>query len=327
MSDPCAGHECDHCPRCDKGRCCRSDNARYTLPAEGSWQPVNGEVGVRNTDGDRMECHACGGWYRTVAGHAWQAHDLTADEYRALFGLSNRGLVGESLAVSQSERMKRRIDDGSLILPRNRVTPEQHAAARTSAETRRGRVVTAARMGPASRTPDVIEKIRTTRRRNATVMAQCVVCGSEFEVLRYRLTKTCGREQCLRSRLSESTPEKRATAQANIARATEVQRDLWQDPEWRARLLEARRPASEARKNRVTKPCSECGSPFEVIPSHADKVWTCSPSCSSKRRSRAQTGRSQTPEARARIAAAKREWWASRAHKAEIKSDISPQRA
>ena len=48
-----------------------------TLPALGEWDgPVYGELGVLATDGTRLECHACGGWYVSLAGHALPAHGL-----------------------------------------------------------------------------------------------------------------------------------------------------------------------------------------------------------------------------------------------------------
>jgi len=129
MMDPCAGHDCDHCPRCDKGRCCRSDNANYQLPAEGSWQPVYGEVGKRNTDGVKMECHACGRWYPWVGKHAAEAHDITAREYRAMFGLNGVGLSGEAL-LAKRQRIAHDLYDAGIIgqnaMPQQ--TPEQVAA-------------------------------------------------------------------------------------------------------------------------------------------------------------------------------------------------------
>src|SRR5918911_4025764 len=61
-------------------------------------EPVYGERGVLATDGTHVQCHACGGWFRSLATHAWRAHGLSADAYRALFGLRARtGLLGPAL--------------------------------------------------------------------------------------------------------------------------------------------------------------------------------------------------------------------------------------
>jgi hypothetical protein len=62
------------------------------------WEgPMYGALGVRTFDDDKMECHVCGRCYRSVAGHAVQAHGLPAHKYKELFGLSDcRGLVGKA---------------------------------------------------------------------------------------------------------------------------------------------------------------------------------------------------------------------------------------
>ncbi len=39
----------------------------YELPELGAWEgPIHGEPGVLASDGDRVQCHACGGWYKSV---------------------------------------------------------------------------------------------------------------------------------------------------------------------------------------------------------------------------------------------------------------------
>ena len=43
---------------------------RDQLPGPGEWDgPVFGELGVLAVDGDRVRCHACGRWYRSLAAH------------------------------------------------------------------------------------------------------------------------------------------------------------------------------------------------------------------------------------------------------------------
>jgi len=72
-------------------------------------EPIYGEPGVLRTDGDRVECHICGGWYKLLGGHVFQAHGVYADTYRLLFGLRMRtGLAGEAL------RAQRRASSGHL---------------------------------------------------------------------------------------------------------------------------------------------------------------------------------------------------------------------
>ena len=74
----------------------RTDGRRHDSPTEaqlpqlGEWdRPVHGELGALavESDGSRVQCHACGQWFKAVAHHARQAHLLTPDEYRAIFQL------------------------------------------------------------------------------------------------------------------------------------------------------------------------------------------------------------------------------------------------
>jgi hypothetical protein len=99
VSGCCTGHGCDECSTCLRGRCCRRDNPDYRLPTLGDWDgPLFGDLGRLNDDGDRVECHACGGWYRLLATHL-PVHDLTAREYKRIFGLPlSQGLVGRTLS-------------------------------------------------------------------------------------------------------------------------------------------------------------------------------------------------------------------------------------
>src|SRR5436190_24328321 len=82
-------------------------NGPPSLPACGDWEgPIYGELGVlaETPDGDQVRCHACGGWYRSLATHAVRAHGLTAAEYRAIFGLRARtALAGAALRTRRRE--------------------------------------------------------------------------------------------------------------------------------------------------------------------------------------------------------------------------------
>lgn len=131
---PCAGHLCDNCRICQRGRCCRNDNPDYKLPGLGEWDGViYGELGILRDDGGRFECHCCGHWYVSLQCHAWRAHDLTADEYRAIFGLNrNTSLQSPQMRVGVSESIRRRMDQIRDTLAagrakRDAATPEQRA--------------------------------------------------------------------------------------------------------------------------------------------------------------------------------------------------------
>ena len=69
-------------------------------PVVGDWPgPIHGELGVLAGDGQRVQCHVCGRWFKSLAAHASMLHGLSPDEYRATFGLRARtALVGQALS-------------------------------------------------------------------------------------------------------------------------------------------------------------------------------------------------------------------------------------
>jgi len=77
------------------------------LRALGEWEGATyGELGVlaAEPDGGRIQCHACGKWFRFLAAHVWQRHRLTADEYRAIFGLkTTTGLMNPNMKDRRRE--------------------------------------------------------------------------------------------------------------------------------------------------------------------------------------------------------------------------------
>ncbi len=132
MSDPCEGHDCDGCRTCLRGRCCRRDNRAYTLPTLGDWDgPVFGKIGVLYDDGQRAECHCCGRFFGNLGNHALRTHDLTPDEYKAIFGLNaTRSLAGPAThdlhrrnMLAQPARFARLAEVGRRVLAE--MTPEQ----------------------------------------------------------------------------------------------------------------------------------------------------------------------------------------------------------
>jgi len=94
----CSDHPCDGCTRCTRGQCCRRDRP---LPPLGDWEgPIYGELGVLavDEDGQQVQCHICGGSFRSVGVHAVQAHQVSAREYKAIFGLR----LGTALVAPES---------------------------------------------------------------------------------------------------------------------------------------------------------------------------------------------------------------------------------
>jgi len=67
--------------------------------------PVHGRVGVLAADGERVQCHVCGGWFANLGQHATFGHGLDVDEYRRRFGLkATTGLVGSALRAALARR-------------------------------------------------------------------------------------------------------------------------------------------------------------------------------------------------------------------------------
>jgi len=51
-----------------------------------------------------VRCNACGAWFEALGGHIRRAHQLLADEYKAMFGLNaGTGLVSPAVRQRQQE--------------------------------------------------------------------------------------------------------------------------------------------------------------------------------------------------------------------------------
>lgn len=76
-----------------------------------------GRLGIREIIGDKMECHICGGFYRSVGTHAVQAHDISAATYKERFGLNKLdGLVGPATRALQAANAARPGHPGTAYL-------------------------------------------------------------------------------------------------------------------------------------------------------------------------------------------------------------------
>lgn len=218
---------------------------RDRLPALGEWDgPIFGELGALAVDGDRVQCHACGLWYRSLASHAAQAHRLLADEYRALFGLNAMtGLVGQTLRARFAELAERAFAPywPARAAQNRALTWEERSrrmrgrelrleAKRNPANRRTWREAGA--KGQAShvarlRDPAYRESWRRelSLARGGRVVVACVVCGAPFEVtpslVRGGRGKTCGeackRELRRRYLVARQSPEWRARARAGAS--------------------------------------------------------------------------------------------------------------
>ncbi len=110
----------------------RADPApRGALPALGDWNgPIHGALGVLETDGERVCCHACGLWFKALAQHVRRTHLLMPEEYRAIFGLN----ASTALDAPALRATKRR--NSAPVLARYRPL-NQHVVKQQTTEERR----------------------------------------------------------------------------------------------------------------------------------------------------------------------------------------------
>lgn len=191
---PCAGHFCDNCAICRKGRCCRRDNPDYRLPTIGEWDgPIYGEIGVLAEDGDKVECHCCGERFVSLPSHIVWKHDLNSDEYRAIFGLNrHRALLGKAARERRSQWAASRTEFNAAMLEKAReiletVTPEQKSEWHDRPFRPEGRAAISAGRG-------------------GQKFYECVICGKMTQHLWAPKMKTCGPEcaATLRSQLAKA---------------------------------------------------------------------------------------------------------------------------
>ena len=79
-----------------------------------SGEPYYALIGQMRYDGDRVQCHLCGRWFKMVGGnHTISAHDMTVAEYRELFRLNgNVSTVAPETAERKRETMLAQIASG-----------------------------------------------------------------------------------------------------------------------------------------------------------------------------------------------------------------------
>jgi len=223
---PCAGHACDQCSICRRGRCCRRDRPDYRLPTLGDWkEPIVGQLGVLATDGEKVRCHICGRYFRYLANHVWRTHDMWADQYRAFFGLNvTTGLVGPATRALQAQIARQVFHDywdGEIartlpIEQRNRykkgrshrleskLHPELKEQQRERARQRHARGEWQVPGFPPEASSKGVARFRelmqdpeyraefskkAVEARGARVQTTCVVCGISFETVAYVLRK------------------------------------------------------------------------------------------------------------------------------------------
>ena len=125
----CVGHRCDQCADCADGVCCGESMRDDHLPVVGTWTGVTyGTVGALSFIDGRVQCHACGLTFLMLGKHLAAAHGITADEYRAYFGLcAGTGLTSPDTHANRIENGRRRAESGMPGSPLATMTSEQRS--------------------------------------------------------------------------------------------------------------------------------------------------------------------------------------------------------
>lgn len=135
----CLGHSCDRCSLCTAGICCGADVITLNLPEEGSWpENIQLPLGELSSTSDGLViCHICN-WEGHALGHHIKVHNISADQYRAYFGLcSSQGLVSNTLHQKfVSAGKKSSTKNEALLEWNNKVTSEQRSIIVTNREQR-----------------------------------------------------------------------------------------------------------------------------------------------------------------------------------------------
>jgi hypothetical protein len=213
----CPDHACDSCRSCRSGRCSGKDRPlQVRFGDTGMWEgPVFGQFGVLETDEDgRLQCHICGEWRVSVAAHSSQAHRISADEYRALFGLrADTGLVGPGLRARLQQLAAENLtgySDQLKTIPRP-VPRGYHWRLESRLDPANRRAWEAFAQTHGEQLARNLDGIRQSRREAATVT--CVICQKVFanrnQGRRARVcSQACDRERRRRLLLADPISER-----------------------------------------------------------------------------------------------------------------------
>lgn len=238
-----------------------------------------GTIAVLWDDGDRAECHVCGERFQHLGHHVWAAHDLTADEYRAIFGLaSTTGLIGPALRkVRQADAIAREIWRNC---PPVEWTPEQRRYFRrrhtlaTEVKRRRGWRDAQRRKGQARRVERFCKVCGNgpldNKRRTVTCSPKCSARALSAAATRPLTSRAC--RWCAQAFMPDQSHPKRTTC--SDACSAELRRGL-----------AAERGTQRRERGLVETACVVCGTPIRVNRwrlEHGLAGKTCSPQCARK---------------------------------------------
>ncbi len=210
----------------------------------------------------RVQCHCCGGWYRSLQAHVAMEHGLKADDYRAAFGLNyTQGLQCSELRQRKSEQSSLRYQLGMMPFIKGGNKPGATDKTRGRAQRRQ------AYMAMVKAHP------------KAFIDTHCIVCDGVFRTSAAHPRLTCS-DRCRALRRVDDI------SQRGSQQAKQFWVSLNSNPEARSAFLMAR---AEARRGpTLEKTCLVCKKAF-TVPEYRAALKTCGAStCVNALRSQTQ---------------------------------------
>ncbi len=210
--------------------------------------PIHGLRGVLADDGERAQCHICGGFYGNLGGHVRRQHDVGPADYKKRFGLkAGTGLVGPALKDVRRRQALARM--------------EQPAYAAFVAAAKRA----VAEMTPEQRSPRGRRRRLELRLDPARAANDLAALERANEVLAQR------RSQGTYQPSGWGGQDPKTLSAKGIARLAELRAD----PAWRENFAAT---VSKARGGRLWVQCVVCGTRFQEPQSHRRRK-TCGDGC------------------------------------------------
>lgn len=159
-----------------------------------------------DADDDRVQCHLCGGWYRTVGGrHLLLGHGWTLEEYRRAFGLLERDpTCARRTSAKLRAHTTDRIRKGNLIAPTGNRKPvgSRGRGVRWAESLAVARPALMAEFDPV-RNPGV-DPYRLGVRSGRKLWWTCSGCGHTFSAAPHERSVGAGCSVCARRRRAEA---------------------------------------------------------------------------------------------------------------------------
>lgn len=218
----------------------------------------HGRWGLLDHDGDdRVMCHECGGWFRSLASHIWQAHGMSAADYRSAHGLARgTALVCRSMSAARSRQAAARVGTEAW---RRLEAARDPAAARAAIDAdARAAVAAATRRAPTRRrgsstdTPAARQTLTWIEEIDAGVITEVEIAAREGTSRQ----NVAGRVRRLRALLgrpeTEAAVRRRRDYHAELSARAAAARSAERYRRWRQAIEAGETKADVARREGVT---------------------------------------------------------------------------